>query len=392
MIGTPGFIGERLAQARVARGLTSIALAEVLGLSSSSNITLYESGRQTPSSDVLDRIVDTLNMPRDFFLHEITEFDMSGINYRSMSTATKTARSRAEIRYRWLREITDYVRKYVDFPPLNIPALIVPEDPSLISAEMIEEMATQCRAFYKLGDGPVPDLVTLLERNGVVISRGELGAETLDAFSQTPRDDDRAFIFLGSDKESAVRSRFDCAHELGHILMHRNVATSTRRSTKAHSLMEQQCHLFASCFLLPESGFTRELFAPTLDGFLALKPRWRVAIAAMIKKTEDLGIITETQARRLWINMSRRGWRKQEPLDNKLVSEQPRMLRRSFELLFESGVKTPKQVVDDLRLPASEIERLACLPDGTLTRQDVVEPRLKSANEKGVIPFRPRAV
>ncbi|MBK8210507.1 MAG: ImmA/IrrE family metallo-endopeptidase [Rhodospirillales bacterium] len=32
------------------------------------------------------------------------------------------------------------------------------------------------------------------------------------------------FIFLGADKQSAARSRFDAAHELGHLILHRGVA------------------------------------------------------------------------------------------------------------------------------------------------------------------------
>jgi Zn-dependent peptidase ImmA (M78 family)/transcriptional regulator with XRE-family HTH domain len=389
MIGTPGFVGERLAQARIARGMTAVALADLLEVSSS-NITLYESGRQTPSPEAMERIVARLNMPRDFFMKKTPNLDKDGINYRSVSAATKAARMRAEIRYAWLREIVTYLRKYLDFPKVNLPDFNVPSDPRQIDPATVEEMAIQCRAFYKLGDGPLPDLVPILEKSGVIISRGELGAETLDAFSQTPKDDEHPFIFLGSDKGSAVRSRFDCAHELGHILLHRGVNPSTARGLHVYSIMEKQCHHFAAALLLPESGFSREMYAPTLDSFAALKPRWRVAIAAMLKRTEDLGIITEDQAKRMWINLSRRGWRKEEPLDRQMIAEQPRLLRRSFELLLESGVKTKAQIPQDLCFATPEIERLACLPVGFLSDEpQAAEPRLKLVSEApAVIPFR----
>lgn len=391
MIGSPGFLGERLAQARAARGLPAVALAELIGVASS-NITLYEQGRQSPSPEVMDRISGKLNMPRDFFFKEVIPIDMSGIWYRSMSAATKTARARAEIRFLWLREIVAYLRRYLELPALNIPAFTIPTDPKQITNSFVDELASECRRFYKLGDGPIVDLVSLLENSGIIISRGELGAETLDAFSQCPADDDRPYIFLGIDKGSAVRSRFDCAHELGHVIMHRGADPATTRNSQAHALLEHQGHLFASTFLLPESGFMRELYAPTLDAFAALKPRWRVSIAMMIKRSEDLGVITPEQAQRMWINLSRRGWRKQEPLDQRLVAEQPRVLRRCFEVLLESGVKTKGQIIQDLCLNASDIERLACLPDGALQDDMAAEPKLKPIPQfPGVIPFRPKA-
>ena len=390
MIGTPGFVGARLAQARMAHGMTSVTLASLLGVGTP-NITLYEQGRQSPSPEVMERILGTLRMPRDFFLNPVPDLDTDRIFYRSISAATKSARSRAEVRFAWLKEIVAYLRRYLDFPVLNIPAFTPPENPEHISTSLIEEMANECRQFYRLGDGPLLNLVGVLENNGVIVVRGELDAETLDAFSQSPRDEDRPYVFLGSDKGSAVRSRFDCAHELGHLLLHRGVDPAATKSARIHSLMEHQGHRFASAFLLPETGFTRELYAASLDGFLALKPRWKVAVAAMIMRTEDLGIVTESQARRLWINMSRRRWRKEEPLDDRLVPEQPRLLRRSIEMLIESGVKTPSQIVQDLCLGTQDIEALANLPTGALSADNQTEPKLKPVPpNSGVIAFRPK--
>ena len=73
-----------------------------------------------------------------------------------------------------------------------------------------------------------------------------------------------------------------------------------------------------------------------------------------------------------------------------MVAEQPRLLRRSFEVLLESGVKTKAQISQDLCFATPEIERLACLPEGFLSDvPQVAEPRLKLVSEgQAVIPFR----
>src|SRR5437879_1030581 len=61
-VGTPGFNGERLIEARMARGLTAVALSEMVGVSSQS-ISQYEKGKQSPRPEVLGIIASRLNMP-----------------------------------------------------------------------------------------------------------------------------------------------------------------------------------------------------------------------------------------------------------------------------------------------------------------------------------------
>jgi Zn-dependent peptidase ImmA (M78 family)/transcriptional regulator with XRE-family HTH domain len=395
MIGTPGFVGERLTQAREARGLTAVSLAELIGAKSTS-ISNYECGRQSPSREAMDRLVTVLNQPTAFFLKPIPPLEAEDIWCRAMSSATKTARARAFARHAWLREIIEYLGEYVDFPAVNLPDFNLPEDFQKITAEMIEDVATQCRQFWKLGSAPIADIVLLMENNGIIVSRGELEAESLDAYSQRPKDSDHPIVFLGSDKASAVRSRHDASHELGHIILHRRVDAKSIRNPVLFKLIENQAHRFASAFNLPVQGFADQLWAPTLDAFLALKPHWKVAIAAMIMRCEQLGIINEDQARRSWINMSRRGWRRQEPLDDRLLPEEPRLLRRSFELLVGEGIKTPEQIQSDLMLNAADIESLACLAPGYLSGEapDVAAmPQLREGLRPGtgnVVRFTPK--
>jgi hypothetical protein len=97
---------------------------------------------------------------------------------------------------------------------------------------------------------------------------------------------------------------------------------------------------------------------------LARKERWKVSIAMMIVRCEDIGIISADQTKRLWINYNRRGWRGEEPLDNILKFEEPRVLRRGFEALVDENVRSKEQIVDDLCLPTRELEHLSSLPAG----------------------------
>ncbi len=378
MIGTPGFVGARLTQARQARALTSVALADLLDVESPS-ISNYEHGRQTPSPEVMDKIVDLLHQPYNYFLRPIGANHEEDIWWRSMSSATKLARSRAFARHTWLREIISYLGEYLNFPSVNIPAFNLPADIREITSDSIEEIALECRRHWKLGIAPVADIVLLLENNGVIISRGELGAETLDAYSQRPEDSENPIIFLGAGKASAVRSRHDASHELGHLILHRHVKASEMKNPAQFRLIEDQAHRFAAAFNLPAQGFAEQLWAPTMDAFLALKPHWKVSIGAMIVRCGQLGILNEVQHKRAWINMNRKGWRSFEPLDDRLIPEQPRLLRRSFELLVNEGIKTPEQIISDLCLNPRDVESLACLNPGYLSGEpdQVAVPQLR---------------
>ena len=307
-------------------------------------------------------------MPPAFFLTPILpiEFERT-TKWRSNTTATKFARDRAESRYEWLREIVDYFSGYFDMPALNIPTIKLPEDFREITHEMIDAAASECRNFWGLGSLPVPNLVLLLENNGVIVSRGKLNADGLDAFSEwLPQD--YPYVFLGSDINVCVRSRFDASHELGHLILHRAVTKKQYGKPEDFKLLEKQAHRFAAAFLLPKDQFFKELWAPTLDAFASLKCRWKASIKGMIVHSHRYGLLSDTQYQRTMINYNRR-WKNGEPLDDSLPVESPRLLMRCAEMLVSEGIKSKEQIACDLPFSAHDIEELVGLPNGYLANK-----------------------
>ncbi|MEO8022859.1 XRE family transcriptional regulator [Polaromonas sp.] len=363
---SPGFVGARLAQARKARGLTAVSLAEILGITSAS-ISQYEHDKQAPRPELTERLAVQLNVPPTFFLREVTpDTHERATKWRSNTTATKFARERAEIRYEWLREIVEYLGSFLNFPALNIPVFDgVPDDFRELSHADIDRAAKVCREHWGLGTGPIPDLVVLLESNGVIVSRGRLNAEGLDAFSEW-LPNDLPYVFLGSDINVGVRSRFDTAHELGHLVMHRHVSKKQFGKPEDFKILERQAHRFAAAFLLPKEQFFRELWAPTLDAFASLKPRWKTSIKGMIVHSHRHGLLSDTQYQRAMINYNRR-WKDGEPSDDQIVPEQPRFLARCMEMILEESVQTRDQVLAELPFAQFDIEELIGLPRGFLS-------------------------
>lgn len=394
-VGTPGFVGERLTEARQARGLTAVSLAELAGVTPQS-ISQYERNKQSPSPEVMDTIADRLQFPRTRFLRAIPVQDEAPLFWRSRMTAAKVARERAEIRLQWIKDILGYLGTFFDFPVLSLPHLAIPSDVTTISTEFLENAALSLREHWGLGTGPMPDLLLEMENNGIVVSRIHVGAEKLDAFSQWPADSNIPFVVLGRDNASAVRQRFDAAHETLHVLLHRSVDNKRLNSARDFKILEDQAHYFASALLLPERQFVDELYGCSLDSFLALKERWKVSVGAMIMRAKALGLVDAFETQRLWINYTRRGWRRVEALDDKLDKERPRLLRRSVESLLSEKIQSASQIVSAIDLSPYDIEELCDLDEGVLSGKRPEEkamPVLKgsapmiAAKGTNILPF-----
>lgn len=367
--GTPGFVGTRLKEAREARGLSATALAEILGVSRQS-VSQYENEQQSPRPEVMVKIEQVLNLPSNFFSRPVVEQPgVRRIFYRSMNSATKLARVRVERRYEWLTEIAEYLQKYVSFPPVRFPRFDVPADPRELSWEDIEDFAVRTREFWGLGEGPISNMVWLLENKGAIIARGMVEADELDAFSEWQTKSGTPYVFLGADKESASRSRYDAAHELGHLVMHRNIDSKHIENQTTFKVIENQAHRFAGAFLLPALAFSNDFSVANLDAFRALKPKWKVSVAMMVYRSQDLGLVGKEQARRLWINRTRRGWRLKEPLDDHLPIEKPRMLHRAFSMLIDEGIQSRDEIRTSLPYPTGDISELGGLPQRFLEEE-----------------------
>jgi Zn-dependent peptidase ImmA (M78 family)/transcriptional regulator with XRE-family HTH domain len=388
--GTPGFNGLRLKEAREARGMSAITLADLIGVTRGA-VSQYESNRQSPRPEVMRLISQALNLPPHFFLRP-SDTRSRTLFWRCMSAATKAARMRAARRYGWLRDIVAYIQRYIKFPKSAFADVSLPDDPARLTADEIDDAATALRTDWGLGnDGPVSNMVWLLESKGAVVTRCDLLAETLDAFSEWD-EFDRANIILGADNRSAARSRFNAAHELGHMLLHKSIRRTAINQNDSFRLIEWQADRFAGAFLMPAAAFADDFYSPSLDALRAMKERWGVSIAAMINRAEELRLIDESQARSLWINLSRRKWKTTEPLDDSTPPELPTFLKRSVALLIEKRLMAPSELAIQLGLSQRDVESLIGLSEGYL---DSAEPEVTvlddaethHADDSHIIPF-----
>ncbi|MCW5695036.1 MAG: ImmA/IrrE family metallo-endopeptidase [Pseudolabrys sp.] len=322
-------------------------LARDLGLTGQA-IGYYESGDRRPDMSVLLRMADVLEQPVSFFLRSSQSFDgVRGTRFfRSIGTRSNKVNNALDVKTKWLWEIVGFVSEHIKLPPVNLPDIPAPVNADGYTTDEIDAIATLVRRHWNLGDGPLANVIALFETHGIVVTRFELGSEEIDAFSCWIKQ--RPYILLGSEKKSASRSRFDAAHELGHLLLHRHVGQEDLEDKKIRDLIESEANMFAGSFLLPKASLLREFYSSRMKHLEGLKERWRVSIQAIAHRAKQIGIIDDHQYILFRKQISFNRWHRNEPLDDVIPMEQPQWLLKCWQLLTERKIVREAGLEDEL--------------------------------------------
>lgn len=357
--GINGFVPGRLVQVLAARRLPQVQLAAMVGVSPST-ISKWRAGQQAPEAETLERLAAVVNVSPEWFTRPLVS-ELSEPLFRSNAAAHSDARHMLEARLQWAHDIALCLNEFADFPEVSFPSRVF-VSPDQISNADIEDAAMECRKLWRLGSGPIPNVALALENAGAIVVREEAGVAHLEGLSAWSKDLERPLVLLVADKDNGFRGRFDASHEAGHLVLHRYVERTTAR--EQHKEMERQAHYFAGAFLLPAESFAAEVRTPvTLDSLVLLKLRWGVSVAAMIMRLEALGIIDEGKKMTLFKGRSARWGAKSEPYDTSRAPEEPRLLRRTIDLLVSENVLPLDGVARHFGLSVRDVVMLAGLPD-----------------------------
>ncbi|MBR0941579.1 ImmA/IrrE family metallo-endopeptidase [Bradyrhizobium liaoningense] len=336
-----GVVPQRLADARVALQLSRADVARELGVTGTT-IGHYESGDRRPDMNMLLQISRILRQPISFFFKE------NNINlnkkkvrfFRSVGPKSNKLNMALDVRTNWLWE---FVQTLLDagirLPTPNVPFYDDVEHDGEYSLNQIEYIASRARRHWGMSDGPINNMVALLESQGVIVCRFHMGSEKIDAFSCWV--DGRPYILLGADKASGVRSRFDAAHELGHLILHRDISQDDLESKSVRERIEREANWFAGAFLLPRGSLFREFYSTRANHLLGLKQRWLVSMQAIAHRAKDIGAIDENQYVSFRIQMTKRKELSKEKLDDVIPIEQPGLLYNAWKKLVEKGKLPP---------------------------------------------------
>lgn len=340
---TETFSRQRLRVARVFNGYTRDQLASMVG-TSTSFLSRVEAGERNPAALLVEALAETLGVLPGFFHDEpVDEFRENECHFRNRHRVGAKVHGRVLAHATMFGLLVEYLERQ-----LRLPKPAIPPQVEVRSEEDIERAAERCRMEWGLGlELPLANVTKVAERAGIVVALLRDDVDKVDAFSCAGR---RPIAVL-SWKEAASRNCFSLAHEIGHLLMHGD------REPGAKST-EAEADSFASAFLMPRAGFAREFPRGRVDWrvLLQLKARWRVSLAAMVRRAHQLGLITASQYTSAYKAMSYRGWRKQEP--GEFEFHPPQMISKSFAALADGYSIGPSAVAAALDWRRETLDRV----------------------------------
>lgn len=353
------FNGKKLKNARVYRGKTVDVLASETKINKK-DILAFESDKYKPTLENEMKLANALNFPKDYFNQsDANNVVVENTHIRTESTLPRVDDIAFKEKLVMTHRLLKFIQGYISFPEMNLPK-------NLNRNDDIEDLAEKVRNYFNLGDGPIGNMVSLLEINGIFISATNIDKKGALAFSQKQSIDkeSRYFISLGNDRKSAPIRNYDLAYELAYI-----VSTETNIQSKKFSKDE-----FACAFLMPRESFLTDLEGVhELEDYIELKKKWIVPVWAMILRGYQLGKVSYKKYMYLMNEMDKKGWSKKEPLDDNIKSTNPMLLKKSFDMLIESKIMNEGLFMNNLAnyglsIYPKDVEELLGLKEGSLSK------------------------
>jgi Zn-dependent peptidase ImmA (M78 family)/DNA-binding XRE family transcriptional regulator len=326
--------GRRVRQARELRSLTQAALGEILGIDQTM-VAHIERGTKQPNSELLEAIATVLRFPPNFFRQTSPpDLPKGTLLFRAKAGLGKRFISQANAHAQIVFEFAWRLAGSVTIIPVRLP---ISDDPI--------DAARQVRSLMRAGEAPIRDLLRSIERLGVWIIPLPHSNEC-DAFAVWAGPEASVPVIGIVTERPGDRARMNLAHELGHLVLHREFVASSR-------MLEDQAYAFAAELLMPCSAIIDDLRQEKLSLFrlAELKAKWLVSMQALARRARELQVITERQYRYLMQQISTRGWRTAEPEFTDIAIEKPRAIRKMLEAAFGPQA-SPERMAEELNLSA----------------------------------------
>jgi len=323
-----------------ARGWTQARLADELGRAQPEVSRWINGLRQIPES-VHDDLTNALGVSADGIdlLDTALPPTASPVHYRKLKSVGSRRISHFDAFTTVLGVAVDQLLESLDFTvDHTIPDLV---------GMAADEAASHVRALWRLGNEPIPHLISVLEAAGVFVVGHDFGVRQVSGMSTvTPKG---RVLMLYNRTSGWDRIRFTLAHELAHSIIHSDGILDEH--------VEVEADEFAAHLLMPADAF-RGVVRRTgtdLTSFVSTKHYWRASVAAQVVHARRLDLVPESKYRTLNRQINGRGWRLAEP--HPIAPEEPTLWRELLDahgqvgadvddLARLSSVLTPAQVAE----------------------------------------------
>lgn len=279
-------IADNLVAFRKKAKLSQQRLAELVGVTRQS-ISNYEKKRTVPDGSVLERLALALNIEIEELVKGQRHKPTDAVRYR------KDRRKLIEVNYEFEASVFELGQKYRD---LEESLGIYPYTPPILPCYEIEEdegeikkICKEIRKSLGLGDEPIGDLFALMESKGLKIIRVPVAIRNFFGLSLYT-DDFGAFVLINSHEISIERQIFTLAHEIGHLVCHRNEYNGMFAG-EGSIIEEKIADIFAANLLVPESEFNRKIIqlsgSNQTKNIVELKRHFNVSYQVILRRFSE---------------------------------------------------------------------------------------------------------
>lgn len=293
-------LARRLGEARREVGLSTRAVAAKLPQRvavSHTTIASYEKGTAMPPIDVLAALADLYRRPLNWFLEDRGSFSNVRLRNAKARIGVAERRQYQALAEKW-SEAYEHLEQY-----LEMPLQWTFNDIEITDRTGPDRLAAAVRAHLDLDEAePIGSMIEVLEDAcGIRVLELKTALE-LDGLAAQYGD---GHVLILNPEMKGDRQRMNAAIELGHVLY--------RESSASELAVEKMAYEFAMTLMLPGSQLVEAFEGKSFLKLIAFKEKFGISVAAMIHRAEQLRLIKTTTSRWLWSEMTRRGWKSDEP-------------------------------------------------------------------------------
>jgi Zn-dependent peptidase ImmA (M78 family)/transcriptional regulator with XRE-family HTH domain len=261
-------------------------LADLVGVAKQS-IHKFETGLVNPSSETLLKLSEVFNVPYSFFYENPEAFNYSfeNIRFRDGQKILNRDGLAEEIK----QEIVRYISGFIELESL-LDITREFDNPltglEIINEKDIEKAAKMLRKKWKIGNGPIADVVETLESRGIFVVEITCTEDFTGLSGML--NDELPIIVLNENCLTVERKRFTALHELAHLILEFAQDFTDNK-------VEFFCNYFAGAVLLVEEALYNELGKNrtliSLAELKRIKELYGISIQAIIVRARTTGFI-----------------------------------------------------------------------------------------------------